>query len=56
MVLLEKYLDNYNEKYIYSTFYKNYKKFNYNNQELFKFHLHFLLDNIYTNIIFIKQQ
>ena len=30
--------------------YNNYKKFNYNNKELFKLHLDFLLNNIYINI------
>ena len=30
--------------------YNNYKNFNYNNKELFKLHLDFLLNNIYINI------
>ena len=52
MKSLEEYLDNYKKEYIYSNFYIKYKKFNYSNKELFKYHLHFLLENIYRNIKF----
>jgi hypothetical protein len=52
MKLLEEYLDNYTKPYINSNIYINYKKFNYNNEDLFKYHLHFLLDTIYTHIEF----
>ena len=52
MISLEEYLDNYNKLYINSNFYINYKKFNYKNKDLFKYHLYFLLETIYTHIKF----
>ena len=54
-------IDNYlNELYkleiydINNDIYNNYKNFSYNNKELFKLHLDFLLNNIYINIKITK--
>jgi hypothetical protein len=47
---IEEYLINLKDNTINYNIYDDYKKFNYNNKELFKLHLDFLLNNIYIDI------
>ena len=45
---LEKYLDNYDNKELTDNIYKIYKNFSYKNEDLYLYHLNFLLENIYS--------
>lgn len=45
---LELYLDTYDNKQLYETIYEQYIKFGYDNEELYKLHLDFMLKNLYT--------
>ena len=47
---IENYLCEYEKSEINNDIYNDYKRFNYNDKELFKLHLDFLLNNIYLNI------
>jgi predicted restriction endonuclease len=50
---LETYLDKYDNKQLYETIYTQYLDFDYDNEELYKLHLDFMLKNLY-NITIIK--
>lgn len=45
---LEQYLDNYDNKELTNSIYKMYKDFLYENEDLYLFHLDFLLENVYS--------
>lgn len=54
--ILENYLDDIldKDKTINYTIFNEYKKFNYDNKDLFEINLKFLLDNIYTDIKIVE--
>lgn len=55
MTLLENYLDNYNNKELCSSIYSMYKKFNYDDEDIYHIDLDFMLNNIY-NIKIVEQR
>ncbi len=48
MTKLEKYLDKFDNGEIFNTIYDRYSEFDYNDEELYKLHLHFMLINLYN--------
>lgn len=54
MTLLENYLDMYNNKELCSSIYSMYKKFNYDDEDIYHIDLDFMLNNIY-NIKIVEQ-
>jgi predicted restriction endonuclease len=55
MTLLENYLDNYDNKELCSSIYSMYKKFDYDDEDIYHMDLDFLLNNIY-NIKIIEER
>ena len=55
MTLLENYLDMYNNKELCSSIYSMYKKFNYDDEDIYHIDLDFMLNNIY-NIKIVEQR
>lgn len=45
---LEQYLDSIDKTQLTQSIYNNYELFGYNDEELFKFHLDFMLENLYN--------